>query len=58
LNLGGRLLALSYSLAQHDHVFTVGFLVGALLRLTLLLQAVWYRRETWLGPLSRRQVSS
>ena len=44
LNLGGRLLALTYSLLMHDRVFTAGFLVGAVLRLTLLVEVAWYRR--------------
>ncbi len=44
LNLVGRLLALGYSIVAHDHVFTVGFLIGSVLRLTLLLQVAWYRR--------------
>jgi len=43
LNLVGRLLALTYSVLTRDHVFTVGFLAGALLRLTLLIQVAWYR---------------
>ncbi len=45
LNLLGRLFALAYSLITKDHVFTIGFLLGALLRLTLLLQIAWYRRK-------------
>jgi lipid-A-disaccharide synthase-like uncharacterized protein len=44
LNLAGRLLALTYSLLRADQVFTLGFLFGAMLRLTLLLQVAWYRR--------------
>jgi len=44
LNLFGRLLALVYSVLARDHVFAVGFLVGAMLRLTLLVQVAWYRR--------------
>jgi uncharacterized protein with PQ loop repeat len=44
LNLLGRLLALGYSVLTSEHVFTIGFLVGAVLRLTLLLQVAWYRR--------------
>jgi|ERR1700722_8802787 lipid-A-disaccharide synthase-like uncharacterized protein len=43
LNLAGRLLALSYALSAHESVFTLGFLVGAVLRLTLLSQVLWYR---------------
>jgi lipid-A-disaccharide synthase-like uncharacterized protein len=44
LNLAGRLLALAYSVVVGDHVFVLGFLLGALLRATLLLQVAWYRR--------------
>jgi uncharacterized protein with PQ loop repeat len=44
MNFAGRLVALTYSIVTGEHVFTVGFLVGALLRLTLLLQVAWYRR--------------
>jgi lipid-A-disaccharide synthase-like uncharacterized protein len=43
-NLAGRLLALTYSLMRADQVFVVGFIIGALMRLTLLLQVTWYRR--------------
>jgi uncharacterized protein with PQ loop repeat len=43
LNLAGRLLALTYSILVHDQVFVLGFLFGALLRLTLLTQVAWYR---------------
>jgi len=64
LNLVGRLLALTYSLLAKDHVFTVGFFFGALLRLTLLLQIAWYRRAATmpagppsLVPLMPEQVS-
>jgi len=46
LNLAGRLLALTYSLLTHDTVFTFGFFFGAMLRLTLLLQVIWYRRAS------------
>jgi uncharacterized protein with PQ loop repeat len=45
MNLGGRLLALTYSLLTKDHVFTVGFFLGSLLRLTLLIQVAMYRRR-------------
>jgi lipid-A-disaccharide synthase-like uncharacterized protein len=44
LNLVGRLLALSYALLSHEPVFIFGFLVGAALRATLLVQVAWYRR--------------
>jgi lipid-A-disaccharide synthase-like uncharacterized protein len=43
LNLGGRLLALSYALLTHESVFTVGLIVGVILRATLLTQVVAYR---------------
>jgi hypothetical protein len=45
LNLGGRLCALTYSVAMGSSIFGIGFLVGAMLRLTLLLQVIWYRRN-------------
>jgi uncharacterized protein with PQ loop repeat len=45
LNFAGRILALTYSLLTRDSVFTFGFLFGAMLRLTLLLQVLWYRRR-------------
>jgi lipid-A-disaccharide synthase-like uncharacterized protein len=51
LNLAGRLLALAYSLSVRDSVFTVGFFVGATLRLTLLAQVALYRSR------SRREAS-
>jgi hypothetical protein len=44
LNLAGRLCALVYSISTGSSVFGVGFLVGASLRLTLLLQVACYRR--------------
>jgi lipid-A-disaccharide synthase-like uncharacterized protein len=43
LNLAGRLLALSYALITQEHVFTVGLIVGVVLRATLLGQVVRYR---------------
>ena len=56
LNLAGRLLALSYSLLVRDQVFTVGFLLGALLRLTLLIQVIVYRRGPGRGDASLRAL--
>lgn len=50
LNVFGRLLALTYSYAKGEHVFTIGFLVGVVLRSTLLLQVVYYR---WLSREAR-----
>jgi uncharacterized protein with PQ loop repeat len=50
LNLAGRLLALTYSVLTDEHVFTVGFLIGSLLRLTLLLQIAFYRRAGLRAP--------
>jgi lipid-A-disaccharide synthase-like uncharacterized protein len=50
LNVVGRLIALAYSLLKGDPVFIGGFLVGTLLRGTLLVEVVWYRR----GELARR----
>ena len=50
MNLFGRLLAFGFAMSQHQAVFSVGFAVGMLLRLTLLLQIAWYRRlanRTW-----------
>jgi lipid-A-disaccharide synthase-like uncharacterized protein len=46
LNLAGRILALAYSLSVGNSVFTVGFLAGAALRLTLLAQVAWYRSRS------------
>jgi hypothetical protein len=45
LNLAGRAMALAYSVAVGNTVFTVGFFVGAALRLALLAQVAWYRRR-------------
>ncbi len=44
LNILGRVLALSYAVANHDRVFIGGFIVGIVLRAILLAQVVWYRR--------------
>jgi lipid-A-disaccharide synthase-like uncharacterized protein len=52
LNLVGRLLALTYSIVMRDHVFIAGFLLGAMLRLTLLLQVWWYRRASRQNPVT------
>jgi len=46
LNLVGRLLAMTYAVLTQEHVFSAGLIVGILLRGTLLLQVLWYRRET------------
>ena len=45
LNLVGRLLAMTYAILTQEHVFSAGLIVGILLRGTLLLQVLWYRRE-------------
>lgn len=44
LNAGGRVLALVYSVASHQHVFVAGFVLGIALRAILLGQVAWYRR--------------
>lgn len=44
LNFVGRLLVAIYSFQQGQAVLALGFLVGMVLRLTLLCQVVWYRR--------------
>lgn len=44
LNATGRVLALAYSILSHQPVFVVGFMVGLVLRCTLLAQVVWYRK--------------
>ncbi len=44
LNAAGRVLALAYSVLSHQPVFVVGFMVGLVLRLTLLAQVIWYRK--------------
>lgn len=54
LNLAGRLLALAYSIHRGDSVFVTGFVVGALLRGTLLCQVAYYRG--WLGSLRRART--
>jgi lipid-A-disaccharide synthase-like uncharacterized protein len=50
LNLFGRILALTYSATVGNAVFTVGFFVGAALRLALLAQVAWYRRRPSTPP--------
>jgi uncharacterized protein with PQ loop repeat len=55
LNFIGRLLALTYALVTRDHVFTAGFFLGALLRLTLLAQVAWYRRKPGSLPASLQE---
>ncbi len=53
LNLLGRLCALCYSVGRADSIFVGGFLLGILLRATLLSQVIWYRsRERAAGPLT------
>ena len=46
LNLFGRLFAFAYSVSTQNAVFTIGFFVGSCLRLVLLVQVAWYRRNT------------
>jgi lipid-A-disaccharide synthase-like uncharacterized protein len=43
LNATGRVLALTYSILSSQPVFIAGFVVGLLLRTTLLSQVIWYR---------------
>jgi uncharacterized protein with PQ loop repeat len=43
LNAFGRVLALAYSILSHQPVFIAGFMVGLVLRSTLLAQVIWYR---------------
>ena len=43
LNLIGRFLALVHSLTRGDQVFVYGFVIGILLRGTLLGQVTYYR---------------
>jgi lipid-A-disaccharide synthase-like uncharacterized protein len=62
LNLAGRLMALAYSIAVGNAVFSVGFFFGAALRLALLAQVAWYRRRPslprGLAPTLARHVAS
>ncbi len=43
LNVAGRILALTYSVIQHENVFIFGFSLGITLRLILMFQVIWYR---------------
>ena len=43
LNLSGRVLALIYALGVAEDVFALGFIVGIVLRGTLMFQVIWYR---------------
>ena len=43
LNLLGRLLAMVYTVSLGESVLAVGFLVGAVFRLTFLIQVLAYR---------------
>ncbi|HEY1954554.1 MAG TPA: PQ-loop repeat-containing protein [Polyangiaceae bacterium] len=45
LNLIGRVLALVYSMSEHNTVFVSGFVLGISLRVVLLAQVFWYRRS-------------
>ena len=47
LNLLGRLMAMSYSIHIGEQVFAIGFMIGSLMRSTLLAQVVYYR---WMRP--------
>lgn len=47
LNLAGRLLAMGYSMAIGEQIFAIGFMLGSLMRATLLFQVIYYR---WLRP--------
>lgn len=58
LNLFGRLLALVYSVCEHDDVFVSGFILGIALRLVLLAQVFWYRRSTTSEPARTSLVPS
>ena len=58
LNLLGRLFALSYAVSKGEDVFVVGLTVGVLLRVTLLLQVLWYRRLRGWGVRAPAGVSS
>jgi len=49
LNLLGRLFALMYALSKHENGFSMGLIIGMALRMTLLLQVLWYRRRTQLS---------
>jgi len=53
LNLAGRLAVVAYALARDESVFVWGFVVGSLLRATLLGQVLLYR---WGDAPARRGV--
>lgn len=57
LNLLGRLLAMSYAVLTSEHVFSAGLVVGILLRGTLLLQVLWYRRRSVADVASTRTAA-
>ena len=46
LNLTGRILAFSYAMHVGEAVFGAGFLLGILIRSTLLAQVIYYRRRS------------
>jgi lipid-A-disaccharide synthase-like uncharacterized protein len=46
LNLTGRLLAFSYAMHLGEAVFGAGFLLGIVIRSTLLGQVLYYRRRS------------
>lgn len=52
LSLSGRLCAIAYAHSQGQAVFVAGFLIGVLLRGSLLLQVAYYR-----GKSRKRQLS-
>ena len=45
LNLTGRVLAFSYAIHLGEGVFGAGFLLGIVVRTTLLIQVFYYRRR-------------
>ena len=47
LNLVGRMFALAYTIHLGEQVLVVGFMLGCLMRATLLWQVVYYR---WFYP--------
>ena len=50
LNLAGRVCAMTYAFSRGDGVFTIGFIVGAVLRATLLTQVLYYRQKRGSQP--------
>jgi lipid-A-disaccharide synthase-like uncharacterized protein len=46
LNLTGRVLAFAYAIHVGEAVFGAGFMLGIVIRSTLLVQVVYYRRRT------------